>query len=151
MSVTECVHCHRRVLPAGDGACPSCGKNCNDSIGVDLAMRATRVHRGATMPRLCVACSAEPTTERNFGTADEVVETVKATMFMTVMGMLGARTTAKTPSQPAWRLALPLCSTCHQSGAPKVLYVDDATETVSIVAHERFIDAFTAANEPVQK
>lgn len=39
MSIIECPHCHRRVIPAGSGECPSCNRNVNDEVAISKGMR----------------------------------------------------------------------------------------------------------------
>lgn len=54
--LTVCPHCGRKVLPVGDGRCPSCSGNTRESS--QSAFQFVVLHRGMSLPSVCVQCGA---------------------------------------------------------------------------------------------
>ena len=144
MSITECPHCHRRVVPSASGECPSCGLNVADEDALGKKMRLLVVRRGQSFPNICFNC-AEPALKLvkvKISNVDAGV-TVGRILFSMVMPfarLLSAFEAAKTDI--FMTLKVPICDTCRKRKIrPEIQAYDLEAKEMRVVVHEQFRDS----------
>lgn len=141
MNITECPHCHRRVIPSDSGQCPSCGQDVNDQVAISRGMRLLAVRGKQDFPPFCFNCAqpARKTINVNVSNVDGAVSIGRALFSLAVpFGRLfSAFDAAK--RDIFVRLRLPICDACRkQKVKPEVQSYDLEDREVRLVVHERF-------------
>jgi len=146
MRIIECPHCHRRVVPADSGACPSCGKNVADQDALNTQMRVLVVRGQMSFPQLCFNCG-EPARRwvkieiSNVDAMTSVRRGLVSRIFM-FGGLLSAFEAAK--HDIFVTLKPPICDSCRKRGIkPETQSYDLEDREMRVVVHRRFRDGVT--------
>ena len=147
MSITECPHCHRRVIPSESGECPACNKNVRTEPTTAKGMRLLVVRGREGFPPICFNCG-QPATRMvkvQVSNVDALVSIKRELLARLIpFGRLfSAFDAAK--RDIFIRLRLPRCDVCRKRKVrPEVQSYDLEAREVRLVVHERFRDGVTA-------
>ena len=147
----ECPHCLRKVLLKADGTCPACGKNSNDTHGVDPTRCLLVVAAGAKLPGMCFNCT-QPA--KDFAvhtvTGDSTSGTEKIAHFVACLFVPYYRLFTRldrASRNPAVTVRLPVCAECRRLGIkPKVDSTDLEERSFRFLVHKTFATAFRTLN-----
>src|SRR2546423_13213540 len=78
MSISNCPHCYRKVIPSADGTCPACNKNTNDSASTDPHKVLVGICAGNRLPPVCHRCGAPTRHAKTLAVASEPQDTTFA-------------------------------------------------------------------------
>jgi len=143
MSITECPHCCRRVVPLATGECPSCGKNVADTPSGGRPMRLLALRGGESLPSLCFSCagSAHRFVKVRISNVDAVTSLGRSLLgvFVPFGRLFTAFGAAK--RDMFMSLRLPICDDCRKRRIkPEVQSFDLESREVRVVVHEQFRD-----------
>jgi hypothetical protein len=144
MSIPECPHCHRRVIPSQNDECPSCGKNVADAPTEGNQMRLLVVRWGESFPTICFSCadSASRFTKvriTNVGTATELSRLL-LWAFVPFGRLFAAFEASK--NDRSMSVKLPICDNCRKRKVkPEVQSFDLERREIRLIVHEQFRDA----------
>jgi len=144
MSITECPHCYRRVIPAPSGECPSCGKNVVEEGLSGKAMRLLVVHEGDSFPAICFSCGqpAQNLVKVRLTNVDAAASIGRAVFGLLVPfgRIFSAFSAAK--HDVFVKVKLPVCGLCRkQKMKPQVQSYDLESREARLVVHERLRQA----------
>ena len=162
--ISECPHCHRRVLPLASGECPSCHKNVADTTGVNIHETMLPVSEATKFPAVCCSCG-EATTNvvkiirsgRMAGVAARTsdssmngawpavylfnpIAALFALVFATALGKNQAA------GEASLTIRVPQCKSCAAKSVIDVPMVDLEHARLGIIVSRRFAEASEAMN-----
>ena len=144
MSIPECPHCHRRVIPSEKGECPSCGNNVSDAPASGSQMRLLVIHGKETFPSICFSCAAPASrfAKIRITNADAATALSRAlfNIFVPFGRLFSAFDAAK--NDRLLSLRVPVCDSCRKRKArPEVQSFDFESREIRLIVHEQFRDA----------
>jgi len=151
MSITECPHCHRRVIPSQSGICPSCNRDVRDQAAIDKGMRLLVVRGRQVFPSFCFNC-AEPARKMVKVDVSNVDAGVAVERFfiglLVPFGRLFSSLDAA-KRDISFGVKLPICDACRRRKVkPEVQSYDLEDREMRLVVHERFREMAMNSNHP---
>ena len=144
MNIEPCPHCYRKVIPMGDGTCPSCGKNTNDRKGADPNKVLIGIRSGQALPSICHCCGVPTRTAKRLSAASEPQGTTIASgfgeflaHFLKPFGFIDSMERDNKTVEVS--LVLPTCKQCARTVrniAPH--YIDFDAHRIDLVVHVEF-------------
>lgn len=148
MSVPECPHCCRKVIPSATGECPSCGKNVSDASSGGTARRLLVIRGGESFPSICFSCAGSARRFAKLRISNVDAATSLGRSLFSVFVPLGRLFTAFDAAKKDvfLSLSLPICDACRkQKIKPEVQSFDLESREVRVVVHEQFRDLVSRA------
>jgi hypothetical protein len=143
IGITECPHCHRRVIPSAGGECPSCSKNVTDPVATASGLRLLVVRPGMTFPMICFHCGqpARRHVDAQVSNVDSAVSMKRWLWRQSIPfgGLFAAFEAAK--HDLTVRIRLPICDVCRKLKVqPEIQSYDLEDREIRLVVHENFRD-----------
>jgi hypothetical protein len=143
MSITECPHCHRRVVPSESGECPSCNANVKNEPATAKGMSLLVIRNRSVFPPICFNCAqpARKSVKINVSNVGAAVSIGRG--LLAVLLPFGRLFTAFNAAKRDIfiRLRLPICDACRKRKVkPNVQSYDLEDREVRLIVHERFRD-----------
>jgi hypothetical protein len=144
MSITECPHCYRKVVPSQAGECPSCGKNVGVAPSSGNRKRLLVIRGGESLPNICFSCagSAHRFVIVKISNVDAATS-LRRSLF-SILVPLGRLFTAfdSAKSDRFLSVKLPVCDNCRRRKVkPEVQSFDLESREVRVIVHEQFLDS----------
>jgi hypothetical protein len=150
--LSECPHCHTRVVPLAENVCPACRRNLSDLAGADVNLTSVTLSDSTRLPRVCYRCGAP--TERTVSVKRSrplpgagLIPSWFVFLFFSIPVAILAWTLRR-KARASVLLYLPECAPCSQLGRPKPSHVDFAAGEMTLIVHRAFRDALRALGRP---
>lgn len=152
MTIPNCPHCYRRVIPSDDGICPACQRNMNEASGSDPNKVLITLAPRDKLPGVCHECGSPTRHLKKLSVSSEPEGTFLAGgVAQRVLGHLLDHTPLglfnrleQIKNQVVISLALPTCERCVKkirSITPR--YIDFDSRRVDVLVHKEFKKALT--------
>jgi hypothetical protein len=140
MSIPECPHCHRRVIPSSSGECPSCGKNVTDEVALSQKMRALAIRGDHVFPPFCFNCGEPARNHRKIVITNvDVFQRIRWAVWTYLIPFGKYLAAARAERYKTIRLEVPICETCRKAKIwPEVQSFDLDERETRLIVHERF-------------
>lgn len=141
MNITECPHCHRRVISSSSGDCPSCGKNVAEVSSAGNQMRLLIIRGSEAFLNICFNCAGVANRWVKLKISNVDVATSLRRSLLRHLVPLGGLFTAFSAAKNdrSFTLKLPVCDACRkQKIKPEVQSYDFESGEIRIVVHEQF-------------
>lgn len=161
--ILECPHCHLTVMPLGDGECPACHNNTQETAGANPNATLLYVSEATKFPAACCSCNrptdslvrvtrAGQVATSNFrGPSNEglwIVSLVSVVIF----GLIGilflpfVGRGRKSVGQTSMTLHLPQCASCSSTIPIEPEVVDLEHYQLGIIVDRKFAEQVKELN-----
>lgn len=153
VDIVECPHCYTRVLPNRAGTCPACGRDVNDTTGVDPTRTSVGIETNTLLPPVCSGCGGA--TDRcvelvlqQGGSRAQQQEEEFANLRASIFGLVLRWFRPGRADRPEIIVHLPQCDRCAAAhGRPKPRGVSFERATATFEVHREFRRAVEDSRE----
>ena len=142
--ITECPHCHVKILPTKDNYCPACRMDLASPEDVDSNQVSLTIHEDEPLPSYCFQCGRF--TERTVSVeGDEESDLARA---VRRLGNLLPHADLRTDEDTAnVFISMPQCENCSESNTIQSMHVDFDQQTITFLVHQDFKNRVTQLRE----
>ena len=135
--ITECPHCHVKILPTADNCCPACRMDLASPEDVDSIYVSLTIHEDEPPPPYCCQCGLY--TERTVSVEGE--EESDLARVIRGLGSLLPHGDHRTDEDTAnVFISMPQCERCSEIETLEPMRVDLDHQTMTFLVHRNFRD-----------